>query len=183
MKICVFCSAAEVDETYQAAARDLGKRIGERGHTLIWGGSEKGLMKVVADSVQGGGGRLHGVSVEHLKHTARKNADEMYIAKDLGERKAKMLLWSDVLVMLIGGIGTLDEVTDILEQKKHSHHNKDVVILNTSGFYDGLKQQLERMEREGFLKSGSNARSLGELVHFAATPEDAMRYIEDHATN
>lgn len=181
MHICVFCAASDVDEKYVRAAAELGRFIGERGHALVWGGSDKGLMKVVADHVQQFGGKLYGVSVEHLKGHARLNADEMHIAQDIGERKALMLKRADALVMLIGGIGSLDEVTDVLEQKKHKLHDKPIIVLNTDGFYDGLKQQLERIEREGFLLSGGNTRSLDELIVFAEMPEDAMRHIEERA--
>lgn len=178
MNIAVFCSAAELPDVYKDAAREFGSLLGSKGHTLVWGGSDKGLMKVIADAVQESGGTLRGVSVEYLKHHARESADEMYIAKDLGERKATMLLWADAIVMLVGGIGPLDEVTDVLEQKKHGAHDKRIIVLNTNGFYEGLRVQLTRMESEGFLQSGAMPRPLSELVHFSDTPEDAMRYIE-----
>jgi uncharacterized protein (TIGR00730 family) len=97
------------------------------------------------------GGRLVGISVEFLRGVARTDADEMVIAKDLAERKALLLARSDAIVVLVGGLGTLDEATEILELRKHRLHDKPVVLLNTDGFYDGLLQQLRRMEAEGFL--------------------------------
>ena len=75
----------------------------------------------------------------------------MPFAKDLAERKALTLARADAIVVMAGGLGTLDEATEILEQKKHGLHNKPVVLLNTAGFYDGLTIQLRRMEEEGFL--------------------------------
>lgn len=77
MNICVFLSAADLDERYTRPAREFGELIGKGGHTLVWGGSDSGLMKVVADGVQEAGGRLVGVSVEFLSAVARPGADEM----------------------------------------------------------------------------------------------------------
>lgn len=83
MKICVFLSAADLDERYTRPAREFAELLGKGGHTLVWGGSESGLMKVVADGVQAAGGRLVGVSVTFLAASARVGADEMVIASDL----------------------------------------------------------------------------------------------------
>lgn len=151
MKICVFLSAADLDEHYTRPARELAELLGKGGHTLVWGGSDTGLMKVVADGVRETGGRLVGISVTFLREWARQDADEMVFADDLAERKALLLARADAVVVMAGGLGTLDEVTEILELKKHGLHDKPVVLLNTAGFYDGLTLQLRRMEEEGFL--------------------------------
>jgi uncharacterized protein (TIGR00730 family) len=175
VNICVFLSAADLDEQYTAPAREFAELIGRGGHTLVWGGSDAGLMKVVADGVRESGGRLVGVSVEFLRGFARDDADEMVITRDLAERKAQLLAKSDALVVLPGGLGTLDEATDILELRKHGLHDKPVVLLNTAGFYDGLMLQLQRMAREGFLPV-----PLTRLVHPATDPASAIAYLEGH---
>lgn len=176
MNITIYCSASDVGESYTKAAREFATSIAQDGHTLIWGGSNKGTMKVIADAARAAGGKIVGISVELLKDAARKDADEMFIAKDWPERKANLLGRADVLVVLPGGLGTLDEVADVLEQKKHNRHNKPVVFLNTGGFYDGLKVQLQRMDAEGFLP-----RKLEEFLYFADTPEDALIHINKYA--
>lgn len=176
MNIGVFLSAADLGEQYTVPAREFGKLLGDGGHTLVWGGSEAGLMKVVADSVQAAGGRLVGVSVTFLQDKARAEADEMVVAEDLAQRKAELLRRSDAIVVMVGGTGTLDEATEILELKKHGHHIKPVVLLNTAGFYDGLKQQFQRMEEEGFLPL-----PLTDLVFFAEEPVGALAYLEESA--
>ena len=173
MKICVFLSSAELDERYTRPAREFAELLGQGGHTLVWGGSDAGLMKVVADGVHEAGGRLVGISVEFLRSFARPGADEMVIAKDLAERKALMLAKSDAVVVMAGGLGTLDEATEILELRKHRLHDKPVVLLNTAGFYDGLVLQLRRMEAEGFLPI-----PLAELVFVADEGTDAFAYLE-----
>ncbi|MET0704319.1 MAG: TIGR00730 family Rossman fold protein [Mycobacterium sp.] len=151
MNICVFLSAADLDERYTGPAREFATLLGTHGHTLVWGGSDTGLMKVVADGVQATGGRLIGISAEIFRTFARPDADEMVFAKDLAERKALLLARSDAVVVLPGGLGTLDEATEILELKKHGLHALPVALLNTAGFYDGLVRQLRRMDAEGFL--------------------------------
>ncbi|GGR35951.1 LOG family protein [Streptomyces netropsis] len=176
MHISVFCSAADLDDRYTAPAREFAELIGKGGHTLVWGGSESGLMKVMADGVQAHGGRLVGISVEFLAAKARKNADEMVITKDLAERKAQLLARADAIVIMVGGTGTLDEATEILELKKHGMHTKPVVLLNAAGFYDGLKQQFQRMDAEGFLPL-----PLADLVFFAEDGVGAMAYLEESA--
>ena len=170
--ICVFCSANVVADKYTAAAQELGRLMVEHGYDLVWGGSDKGLMKVIADSVQDAGGRLIGITVEMLKQTRRPNADEMIITKDLAERKAMLLKRADAIVLLVGGIGSLDEVTEVLEFKKHGSHHKPIVALNTDGFYEGLKTQLNKMKSEGFL-----TRDLDGLICFADQPAEALNYI------
>ncbi|WP_210577291.1 TIGR00730 family Rossman fold protein [Streptomyces sp. GESEQ-4] len=174
MRICVFLSAADLSDRYTRPAREFAKLIGKGGHTLVWGGSNVGLMKVVADGVQEAGGRLVGVSVEFLSAKVRPGVDEMVIAKDLAERKKLLLEKADAVVIMVGGTGTLDEATEILELKKHGHTDKPVVLLNTAGFYDGLKEQFRRMEDEGFLP-----RPLTDLVFFAEEPVGAMAYLEE----
>lgn len=172
-KVCVFCSANDLDEKYVKAAQQLAKLLAEHGHTLVNGGSDRGLMKVMAKEAQAHGAKVIGISVEYLKKTSNKSVDELLIAGDLGERKTLLLERSDVLVMLIGGIGTLDEVTEVIEHKKHGHHNKQIIILNTDGFYDGLHQQLLRMEKEGFFW-----HPLDEYVQFVKTPEEVIQIID-----
>ncbi|MFI8179390.1 TIGR00730 family Rossman fold protein [Actinacidiphila glaucinigra] len=176
MNICVFLSAADLEPRYTEPARQFAELIGKGGHTLVWGGSDVGLMKVMADGVQEHGGRLVGVSVEFLAAKARKGADEMVIAADLAERKAELLARADAVVVMVGGTGTLDEATEILELKKHGLHTKPVVLLNTAGFYDGLKEQFQRMDAEGFLPL-----PLTDLVFFAEDGVSALAYLEEDA--
>src|SRR3989338_2322230 len=129
-------------------------------------------MHVVAHGVKEAGGRIVGVSLELLKDMAMKDAHEMIIAKDFSERKATMLNRCDAIAVLVGGLGTLDEITEVLELKKHNLHTKPVLVLNTANFYDGLKMQLQKMKERGFIK-----RPLDELIHFSDTPRDALSFL------
>lgn len=176
MNIAVFCSSQDVDQKYIEATREFGLLLVKNGYNLVWGGSDRGLMKVIADAVEEGGGELCGVSVSTFHHIVRKNVKNMIFAKDLGERKALMLKKADLVVTLVGGIGTLDELTDIIELRKIGAHNKPIVILNTDNFYEGLRNLMVRMDKEGFLKSNLN-KDTKNLVYFANTPEEAIDYI------
>lgn len=178
MNICVFCSANDLADEYIDAARRFARHLAEHGHTLIWGGTNTGLMEVIASGVQAGGGRIIGVSLELWREVNRTDADEMVVARTLGERKATMLERSDALVMLVGGIGTLDELTEVIELKRQGAHAKPIVVLNTAGFYDGFKQQLERMEADGFLSA-----PLAEYVGFSDTPDEAIAYLDSRTTS
>lgn len=113
------------------------------------------------------------MSVKFLAHVVRPGVDEMIITENLSERKTLLLDKSDAVVMLVGGTGTLDETTDLLELKKHGLSDKPLVVINTAGFYDGLKVQLLRMEEDGFLPV-----PLAELMYFADSGRAALEYIE-----
>lgn len=185
MNICVFCSAQDVPEKYGRVTYELGELLGRSGHALVWGGSYCGLMKIIADGVRAGGGKLCGVSIEVFKHKAHQSADEMVIAKTLGERKALMLERSDVVVGLPGGLGTLDEVTEILALRRHGKHDKKVVMLNTDQFYEGFLLQLRKFDKEGFLiDPGHEDRSqLDDYIYFAETPAAVVEYINQHGVS
>lgn len=167
--VAVFCSAEDVALVYVRAVKKLGKLLSQNKFTLIWGGTNKGMMKVIADAVQSNGGKLIGITTEMFKDNRRLNADQMIITLDHAERKKMFLEKADAFMLLVGGIGSMDEITEILEFKKHGIHHKPMVVLNTAGFYDGLKTQLTRMEKENFLP-----RKLQDLISFAATPAQAL---------
>lgn len=176
MNITVFCSANELDERYTRPAREFARLLGERGHTLVWGGSNAGLMGQVADEAKAAGARLVGINVELLTHRSYQGADELLTMVDLAARKAELLARADAVLIMVGGLGTLDEATEVIELKKHKQHTKPVVFLDTDGFYDGLRTQLRRMEQEGFLPV-----ELDSLVRFAADGAQALAYLESPA--
>ncbi|MCC9306976.1 TIGR00730 family Rossman fold protein [Kitasatospora sp. RB6PN24] len=173
MNITVFCSAYSLDERYTAPAAEFARLLGAGGHTLVWGGSNAGLMGLLADEVKAAGGKLVGVMVELLAHKGYPGADESVMTRDLAERKAELLLRADAVVVLVGGLGTLDEITEVLELKKHNLHGKPIVVLDTEGFWTGMRVQLERMDAEGFLP-----RPLDELITFAQTPAEVFALLD-----
>lgn len=173
MNITLFGAENEVAENYQRAAAQLAKLIGQKHHTLIWGAVDRGLMKVMADTIEENGGKILGVGAGYLKGKMHSRA-EIIMAKDMEDRNRIMLEKGDVIVALPGGAGTLNEVTYVLRIRKHGF-NKPMIVLNTDNFFGGLKNQLERMSKENFLKY-----TLEEAIYFAETPEASMGYITTH---
>lgn len=167
--ICVFLSAADVPKKYLGAAKEFARLLAKNKFNLVYGGTNKGLMQVVADEVKKNGGKIIGITMPRFEAIVKADADEIIRAKDLTERKRIMAEKSDAFVVLVGGIGSLDEVTELLELKKHLVHDKPIIFLNSYGFYNGLKTQFEKMESEGFLP-----RPLVELISFVKTPEEVM---------
>lgn len=171
--IAVFCSAENLPEMYTQPAKEFARLIAQHGYGLVWGGSDSGLMRIVAREVKEEGGRIIGVSVKFLKEIAMEHAHEMIIAKNLGNRKAIILSRCDAIVGLVGGTGTLDEISESIELKKHGVHNKPILIVNTHHFYQGLKTQLQTMYAHGLLK-----QPLEELVNFVDTPKEAIDFLD-----
>ncbi len=171
-QIAIFCSAENLPEEYTRPAKEFAKLIVKYGYGLVWGGSDSGLMRIVARKVKQKGGHIVGVSVKFLKEIAMEHADEMIIAKNLGNRKAIILARCDAIVALVGGTGTLDEISESIELKKHGVHNKPILIINTNNFYQGFKTQLQTMHAHGLLK-----QSVEELVNFVDTPREAIDFL------
>jgi len=175
MNITVFCSQYEVAEKYEKTAEMFARFVAERGYALVWGGCDEGLMHIIAEAAHHGGARTIGVISEQIKDKAYKNADELIVVKNAREMNLGLIERGDVMVALAGGIGTLNEITEVLRMRKNGLLNKPTIIINTDNFYSGLKQQLQKMHGEGFLNE-----NVVKSVYFADTPEDAMRHINEH---
>ena len=175
MNIAVFLSQYDVAEKYQNVAKTFARLIAEGGHGLVWGGADEGLMSIVANTAKSGGSRIVGVIREQIKGKAHAGADEMHVVKNAYEMNLGIIERADAIVALVGGIGTLNELTEVLRMNKSGLHTKPVIFINTDNFYDGFKAQLVRMSAESFLK-----KEVMDSAYFAATPEDAMRYITKH---
>lgn len=155
MKIAVFCSANHnLDPVFFAATEELGRWMGENGHTLVYGGQDRGLMKAVGDAVHAAGGTLVGVIPQILaKRGQRPDILDVEIPCDnLSDRKDLMLAHADVCVALPGGIGTLDEVFSVAASHNIGYHSKIVVLYNIKGFWDKLIAMLDDLQAKGFVR-------------------------------
>lgn len=155
MKIAVFCSANQtIDPDFFAATEKLGRWMGENGHTLVYGGQDRGLMKAVGDAVHAAGGALVGVIPQILaKRGQRPDILDVEIPCDnLSDRKDLMLAHADVCVALPGGIGTLDEVFSVAASHNIGYHSKMVVLYNIKGFWDKLIAVLDDFQSKGFVR-------------------------------
>lgn len=161
MKIAVYCgSEMGNDPIYIDAAKELGNWIGENGYTLIYGGGALGLMGTVAKAVKEAGETKHcshviGVvpgNVGFIKDRPQPYATEILVARDMSDRKVKMLELADAFIALPGGIGTVDEISEAITLTKIGVFDKPCIIYNQNGFYEPFKKMLMEMDQAGFLK-------------------------------
>jgi uncharacterized protein (TIGR00730 family) len=156
MKIAVFCAANDsIAPAYFKAAEELGRWMGENGHTLVYGGQHRGLMRCVGDAVHNAGGQLIGVIPQILVNSGmRPDCLDVEIPCDnLSDRKDLMLAHADVCVALPGGIGTLDEVFTVASSHNIGYHGKMVILYNVEGFWDKTIEMLDDMQQRGFMRS------------------------------
>ncbi len=152
--VCVFCGSSDgLRPAYAAAARALGRTVAERGITLVYGGGNVGLMRELADAALRAGGRVIGIIPEQLarRERAHHGVTELRIVSSMPERKALMVELSDAFVALPGGVGTLDELFEVLTWAQLGLHHKPCALLDVDGYFDDLVSQIERARREGFL--------------------------------
>ncbi|NDW05265.1 LOG family protein [Jiella pacifica] len=164
--VCVYCgSSPGRSPAYIAAARALGRSIGDAGLELVYGGGTKGVMGAVSDAVLTSGGKVTGIIPQFLidmEATERelKRLDELIVTADMHERKHRMFQRSDAFVALPGGIGTLEELVEIMTWSQLGQHEKPVVIANVDGFWDPLARLFDHMSEEGFLHSADRVKPL-----------------------
>lgn len=161
--ICVFCgSSLGNDPIYQQIAQATGLAIAQQGQTLVYGGGRSGLMGVVADSAIAAGGQVIGIIPQALvdRELAHTGLTELYVVKDMHERKTKMAELADAFVALPGGAGTMEEIFEQWTWNQLGIHQKPCAFLNIEGFYDGLIQTIQDSVDRGF----SQARFVENLI-------------------
>ena len=162
MNIVVYCSSCEgLEDKYQQLARKLGTWIGEHGHTLLYGGSNAGLMHVTASAVHEAGGHIVGVIPEMFRHRIDPVCDEVVYTANLGDRKQHMIEHGDVFVVMPGGIGTLDEWISTLAVMTIGEDDvRPVIVVNLDGMYDDTIKQLDVMTHTPFARGKNLSCSL-----------------------
>ncbi len=176
MHITVYCSSSnDVERAFFEDASELGRRLAASGHTLVWGGGRVGLMGAVAQAVHAHGGRCIGVIPEFMKtvELCYDQADELVVTQTMRQRKEEMDRRADAFVVLPGGFGTLEELSEILVGRILGEHDRPIVLYNPSGFYDPLLTLFDHFIDHRFAKPGH-------LAHFivAETLEDVMLGLE-----
>jgi|TARA_B100000767_G_scaffold166857_1_gene156234 hypothetical protein len=151
--VCVFCgSRAGKAPEYTAEANKLGKIIVKNNWRLVYGAGSVGLMGVVANAVQSNKGEILGVIPEHLleKEVGKTDLNTFIVTENMHERKKVMFMNSDFVIILPGGLGTLDEFFEILTWKQLGLHKKKIIIININGFWDKLIDMLNELVASGF---------------------------------
>lgn len=158
--LCVFTGASlGRDPGHRALAERLGAALARRGHALVYGGGNCGLMGVVANAVLAGGGRVVGVIPRGLvqRELAHRGLTELVVTEDMHSRKARMAAQADAFLALPGGYGTLDELFEIVTWRQLGIHAKPIGLLDAGGFWAGLHGFLEHVRAAGFIPEGSPA--------------------------
>lgn len=153
--LCVFCGSATGNRPeYTRAAVDLARFCLERKITLVYGGANVGLMRVLADTILSGGGSVTGVMPRSLveREVAHLHLTQMHIVDGMQERKAMMADLSDAFIALPGAYGTFDELFEVLTWNQLGIIHKPVGLLNTAGYFDPLLQMLDHAVEERFLR-------------------------------
>ncbi|AXS40329.1 TIGR00730 family Rossman fold protein [Breoghania sp. L-A4] len=155
--ICVYCGSGKgKDPAYARAARDLGRAMAEAGIRLVYGGGSVGLMGLVASSVMEHGGAVTGIIPRFLqeREVMLSSVDELIVTEDMHERKRIMFERSEAFIALPGGVGTLEEVVEMMTWAQLGQHRKPVLLANISDFWKPLYTLLDHMRADGFIRSG-----------------------------
>jgi uncharacterized protein (TIGR00730 family) len=154
-RICVYCgSNTGARPDYAEAARGLAAVLVQHGLELVYGGSSKGVMGVLADKVLELGGQVHGVIPRQLvdKEVAHSHLTRQHVVGSMHERKTMMASLADGFIAMPGGFGTLEELIEILTWAQLRFHDKPCGMLNVRGYFDHLLLYLDHAEAEGFLR-------------------------------
>lgn len=176
MRICVYGAASdEIDKSYLKAGEALGKEMGKRKHSLVFGGGATGLMGAVARGIKSENAKIIGVapSFFNVDGILYEHCDKMIYTNTMRERKQIMEEKSDAFIVTVGGIGTFEEFFEILTLRSLDRHKKPIAILNTNGYYDRLIDFLENGVKENFLKKENL-----ELFFVSDDEKQILNYLE-----
>jgi len=173
--IAVFCGSKKGNSPcYSDHAQEVGQLLAHKKIKMIYGGGSVGLMGVIADEVMRHGGWVTGIIPRLLVEweVEHRAISELIICDDMHERKLKIYSKADAALLLPGGVGSLDELFEVLTWNQLNIHDKEIFILNTNQFYSSLVQQLQNMKKEGFLTKTSLDK-----LHILKNPSDLLRFL------
>ena len=173
--VAVFCASADgADPAYRAHAEELGRTLAARGIGLIYGGAKVGLMQAVADATLAAGGTVIGVIPEVLVdlEVAHQGLTELHVTSTMHTRKALMGERADAFIVLPGGLGTLEELFEVLAWQTLKLHQKPILLLNTLGFYNPMLRFLDHCVDQGMLKQKNR-----DILLIASTIEEVLSKI------
>ncbi len=152
--VCIFCGSKNGNrEEYSAAARHLGELFVKNNIAMIYGGATNGIMGVIADTMMQNGGTVIGVipTIIAERELAHKNISELHVVASMSERKTKMIAMADAFIALPGGVGTMDELFEVLAFTHLGVNEKLLGILNVNRFYDRIIDFIDHAVAEGFV--------------------------------
>ena len=176
--ISIFCGAHKGrNPEYAKAAESIAKAIAKKGINIVFGGGNVGLMKIISDTALDNGVEVLGISLKslHALELVNPRVDEIVVSDTLLDRKDEFMSRSDAFIVLPGGVGSLDELAEIMASNQLGIINKPVGILNTEGYYDHLLNWFNKAVDEGFISS----KNLDELL-VADSPDELIDMITNH---
>lgn len=179
MNICVFGAASKtIDDKYITAVEQMGEYLAKRGHNLVFGAGCTGSMGAAGRGFKKGGGTIHGVIPSFFKEDLNEfvnwECDELTYTETMRERKAVMEDLADCFIITPGGIGTFEELFEVLTLKQLGRHRKPIAILNVDGYYNPLNEAVEHGIKGGFIKENCRA-----LYAFFTDFEEMAEYLEN----
>ncbi|MGN1245740.1 MAG: TIGR00730 family Rossman fold protein [Muribaculaceae bacterium] len=155
MNIAVYCSSRPgLPDEYTSVARAVGRWIGEGGHTLVYGGVDAGMMHTVAQAAHDAGAHIIGIVPRCFAHRADSLVDELKHCINLSDRKALMIGYSDMFVVLPGGLGTIDEWISTLSQLVvNADTHRKIVVANIGGLFDSTVSQIAMLAASPLARS------------------------------
>ena len=176
--ISIFCGAHEgKNPKYAQSAKIISEAIAKKGINVIFGGGNVGLMKIISDTALDNGVEVLGISLKslHALELANPRLNEIVVTDTLLDRKDEFMSRSDAFIVLPGGVGSLDELAEIMASNQLGIINKPVGILNTEGYYDHLLKWFDKAVEEGFISSAN----LKELL-VSDNPEELVDLVVNH---
>lgn len=182
MKICIYGAAsAKIDEKYKEDCKMLGKMLGERGHSMVFGAGSSGLMGATACGFKEAGAHIKGVIPRFFEENKYESifyeADELVFTETMAERKTIMEDSCDAFVIVPGGIGTFEEFFQILTLKQLGRHDKAIAVYNSNGYYDWLDKMLAVIMEKGFVN-----KECSKLYKTLNTREEVIDYLENYSS-
>lgn len=175
-RICVYCGSNPGRRpAYVDAARELAAVLVNHDLELVYGGSDKGIMGILADAVLADGGKVHGVIPQMLvdKEIAHQGLTELHVVASMHARKTMMAALADGFVAMPGGYGTLEEIIEIITWGQLRFHDSPCGLLNVDGYFDHLLRYLDHASAEGFLR-----RENRDMLLCDADPAGLIRQFE-----
>ena len=154
-RLCVYCGSSDaVEVQFREAASELGKRLAVAGIELVYGGGRVGLMGLLADAALAAGGRVTGIIPAHLRaaEAAHHGVTNLVVVDSMHERKRLMAERADAFAILPGGIGTLDELFEIVSWKQLALHAKPILLVDIGGYWAPLRALLDHIVVHGFAR-------------------------------
>lgn len=182
MRICIYGASSEaIDKKYMEVVENFSEKMARKGHSLVFGCGIKGLMGASVRGVRKGGGYIHGVIPKFFEENGYQgiyyDADKITWTKTVAERKTEMENDCQAFVVVPGGVGTFEELFEIISLKQLCQFDKPIAIYNIDGYYDTLYKFMEEVVSKNFMKP-----YYMDLFKMCSNDDEIFEYIESYYT-